>query len=64
MCGGTHVKNVGDINRFAIKTFESKGSNVFRIEATTDKNIEIELYSVIDPYNEEMKRLLEKQKGL
>ena len=64
MCGGTHVKNVGDINRFAIKTFESKGSNVFRIEATTDKNIEIELYSVIDPYNEEMKRLLEKAKRI
>lgn len=64
LCGGTHVKNVGDINRFAIKTFESKGSNVFRIEATTDKNIEIELYSVIDPYNEEMKRLLEKAKRI
>ncbi|HHT38125.1 MAG TPA: alanine--tRNA ligase, partial [Mollicutes bacterium] len=64
LCGGTHVKNLGDINRFAIKSFESKGANVFRIEATTDKNVEQELYTVISPYNDEMKKLLEKAKRI
>ena len=62
LCGGTHVKNIGDIKSFAIKSFESKGSNVYRVEATTDKYIEIELYSVIDPYNDEMIKLLGKAK--
>lgn len=64
LCGGTHVKNVGDINKFAIKSFESKGSNVYRIEAATDKYIESELYSVIDPYNDEMLKLLGKAKRI
>lgn len=64
LCGGTHVKNVGDINKFAIKSFESKGSNVYRIEATTDKHIKAELYSIIEPYNEEMMKLLTKAKKI
>lgn len=64
LCGGTHVKNVGDIVSFAIKSVESKGSNVYRIEAATDKNIEAELYSVIEPYNEEMIKLLGKAKRI
>ena len=42
LCGGTHVKNTGVINKFAIKSFESKCSNVYRVEATTDKYIESE----------------------
>ncbi|MDD3304516.1 MAG: alanine--tRNA ligase [Bacilli bacterium] len=64
LCGGTHVNNIGDIKRFAIKSFESKGSNVYRIEATTNANIESELYSVIKPYNEEMLKLLTKAKRI
>lgn len=64
LCGGTHVKNVGDIKRFAIKSIESKGSNVYRVEATTDEYIEEELYSVISPYNEEMLKLLAKAKKI
>lgn len=64
LCGGTHVKNVGDIKKFAIKTIESKGSNIYRIEATTDTNIEEELFSVIKPYNDEMIKLLNKAKNI
>ncbi len=64
LCGGTHVKNVGDIKRFAIKMIESKGLNVYRIEAATDKNIEQELFKVIKPYNDEMVKLLNKAKKI
>ncbi|MDD3048828.1 MAG: alanine--tRNA ligase [Bacilli bacterium] len=64
LCGGTHVKNLGDIKLFAIKYAESKGSNVYRIEATTDNNIATELYEEIKPYNEEMEKLLNKAKKI
>ena len=64
LCGGTHVKNVGDIKSFAIMSIESKGANVYRIEATTDTNIVNELYNIIKPYNDEMVKLLTKAKGI
>lgn len=63
-CGGTHVKNVKDINRFAIKSIESKGNNIYRIEAATDTNIEKELFSAIKPYNDDMIKLLSKAKKI
>jgi len=64
LCGGTHVKNVGDIKKFAIMSIESKGANVYRIEATTDICIEKELFKVIKPYNDEMIKLLTKAKSI
>lgn len=64
LCGGTHVHNVGDIKRFAIMSIESKGANVYRIEATTDTNIERELFGIIKPYNDEMIKLLTKAKKI
>lgn len=64
LCGGTHVKNVGDIKRFAIKYIETKGANIYRIEATTDESIEDELFEVIKPYNDEMIKLLNKAKNI
>ena len=63
-CGGTHVKNVKDIVRFAIKSIESKGNNIYRIEAATDDNIEKELFLAIKPYNDDMIKLLEKAKNI
>jgi len=64
LCGGTHVKNVGDIKKFAIKYVETKGANIYRIEGTTDENIEEELFEVIKPYNDEMIKLLHKAKNI
>lgn len=64
LCGGTHVKNTKDIKKFAIMSCESKGSNVYRIEATTDVCIEKELFKVIKPYNDEMIKLLNKAKNI
>lgn len=64
LCGGTHVTNTGNIRRFAIKSVESKGLNVYRIEAVCDTNLEIELFKMIKPYNDEMILLLKKAKKI
>ena len=60
LCGGTHVVKSSDIGSFAIISLESKGQNVYRIEATTDSNIIPELFEQIKPYNEDMMKLLNK----
>lgn len=64
LCGGTHVNNTKDINAFAIKSFESKGANTFRIEATTDNLIHKVLYEAKKPHNDEMIKILEKAKRI
>lgn len=64
LCGGTHVNNTKDIKSFAIKQIESKGLNVYRIEAVCDANLEIEIFSMIKPYDDEMIELLSKAKGI
>ncbi|MDD4718728.1 MAG: alanine--tRNA ligase [Bacilli bacterium] len=64
LCGGTHVANVSDIEKFAIISIESKGNNIYRIEATTGNNIEEELFKAIKPYNDSMIKLLQKSKKI
>ena len=64
LCGGTHVTNTGNIRRFAIKLVESKGLNVYRVEAVCDTNLEIEVFKMIKPYNDEMILLLKKAKKI
>ena len=64
LCGGTHANNTSDIKRLAIYNFESKGSNVYRIEATTGSRLENTLFDTIKPYNDEMMRLLIKAKEI
>ena len=64
LCGGTHVNNTGDIRSFAIKSIESKGLNIYRIEAVCDTNLSIELFEVIKPWNDEMILLLKKAKNM
>ncbi len=64
LCGGTHASNTKDINQMAIISCESKGSNVYRIEATTNSNIEKNLLEAISPYTEEKIKLLEKAKKI
>ncbi len=64
LCGGTHVTNTGNIRRFAIKSIESKGLNVYRIEAVCDTNLETEIFKMIKPYNDEMVLLLKKAKSI
>ncbi len=64
LCGGTHVSNTKDIQRLAIYNCESKGSNVYRIEACTGKAIEATLFDVIKPYNDEKIKLLMKAREI
>lgn len=63
-CGGTHVKNVSDIEKVAITNFESKGNNTYRIDVATSINVELELYKAIKPYNENMIKLLTKARKI
>lgn len=64
LCGGTHAANTRDIKQFAIFSYESKGSNVYRVEAVTNSKIEQTLFDIIKPYNDEMIKLLMKAKGI
>lgn len=60
LCGGTHVKNVSEINKFALLSCESKGANVYRLVATTNDNVYILLTEEVKPYKAEIKKLLVK----
>ncbi len=64
LCGGTHASNTNEISRLAITSCESKGSNVYRIEAVTNNKIESTLSEIISPYNEEKIKLLMKAKEM
>lgn len=64
LCGGTHASNTKEIKKLAIYSCESKGSNIYRIEAATGERIEQILYETIRPYNDEMVRLLVKAREI
>ncbi len=64
LCGGTHATNTKDIGRAAITLCESKGSNVYRIEAVTGSKVEDSLLQAVKPYNDEMIKLLMKAREI
>ena len=64
LCGGTHVSNTSEIKNLAITACESKGSNVYRIEAVTNDKIESTLIDTIAPYNDEKIKLLMKAREI
>ena len=64
LCGGTHVTNTKDIEKFAILSVESKGSGIFRIEAATSNNIASEISRVTESLNEEINDLLRRKAEL
>ena len=49
LCGGCHIKNTGLIKRFAIVSLENKGSNTYRITASTKDMIEESLLKITKP---------------
>ena len=64
LCGGCHVKNTSDIKKFAILAFTNKGSNTYRIEATTDKQINDLMLEYSKSYNDEIVKLIIKAKSI
>lgn len=64
LCGGTHVSNTSDIKNLAILKLESKGSNVYRIEAVTNDNVEESISEVVSSYIEEIQKQLAKAKEI
>ena len=64
LCGGTHTSNTSLIGGLAIYNCESKGSNIYRIEAVTGEKIEPALCDIIKSYNDEKLKLLLKAREI
>ncbi|MBR2677961.1 MAG: alanine--tRNA ligase [Bacilli bacterium] len=64
LCGGTHASNTKEIGNLAVYSCESKGSNVYRIEAATGPKIEPIIEETIKPYNDEKIKLLMKAREI
>ncbi len=63
LCGGTHVDNTKEIERFAIAQVESKGSGIYRITGLAkDKVYDIEAY--LAGYQSSINHLLSKKDQL
>ena len=64
LCGGTHVANTSDINKFAILGVVTKGSGVYRCEATTDTNIIPKMKETVANLENDILNTVEKIKGI
>lgn len=64
LCAGTHVPNTKMIGKIAIISVENKGADTFRLEGTTTKHINELLHQAIDPYQQEMLKILNKAKNI
>ena len=64
LCAGTHVPNTKMIDRIAIVSLESKGADTYRIEGTTTNHINELLHLAVNPYKEEIMKILNKVKTL
>lgn len=52
LCGGTHIDDIADIKHFAIASIESKGTNVYRVTAATNDNVNILLHEHVQTYKD------------
>lgn len=60
LCGGCHVDSISNISKFAISSFESKGSGVYRINATTSRYINETLKDAFNTIVVSVEELVEK----
>lgn len=54
LCGGTHVKNTSEIGKFALVNIESKGSGIFRAEASSNANLYAFIVERLNNYKNEI----------
>lgn len=60
LCGGTHMKSTDEVKRFAILKVESKGSNLYRLEACSNDMVPVLISEVVAKYVDEIKKALAK----
>lgn len=63
-CGGTHVKNTKEIIDFAITSYESIGSGIYRMEGVTGSDVKHEVKGYMEPLYQEVHLLKEKMNKL
>lgn len=64
LCGGTHVKNISDIKKIAILSLSSIGSNIYRIEGTSDQGVTREVKAAASTYIDLIEKEILKLKDL
>lgn len=63
LCGGTHVDNTAEIERFAIASIESKGSGIYRITGLAKDKV-YEIKDFMKGYNSTLQQLKHKAETL
>jgi len=64
LCGGTHMKSTSEVERFAILKVESKGSNLYRLEACTNDMVPTLISEAVAKYVDEIKNQLTKAQNI
>ena len=64
LCGGCHVENTSLIGKCAILSIESKGSNIYRIEATHEGFIKDKVKEKVSNYLTEIDKIINKSRNI
>jgi alanyl-tRNA synthetase len=60
LCGGTHVSNTKEIIDFAICSYESIGSGIYRMEGVTGTDVKAQVKGFMEPLYQEIEVLKDK----